>query len=360
MFKPKKIVAAVAIATAGSAMALSSAQADTLFFPQIAVGGTITTIISTLNGGEPWDSTTKPIAFDALHYRYFWKEWTSKADNSDDKNTTTVENACTERNRFLPTSKYDLQTFDVGGVAFGSAGRGVMFQDESSNNRWNRPSVDFRLGANLTGSPPSHRAYLLVDNASGDMNGEAIIVDIANGASWGYQAHVNPDSEDYDFTATASAFVSLVAYMPVGDVTTRFLITALSDDMSVNPYVEGAFVSAEIEVAPGEFAPGSYDRDENPTSGGATKHVTCIGAWDIEDIYPDALAVNPDINGVTYVHNWKDVVEDDGTVTPGRYTDTDAAHIFKLEYGGDIDGTAMGGIWNNAIYLHPDFDVQVQ
>jgi hypothetical protein len=367
MLQPKKLASAVAIAVGTSVVALSTAQAGTVLFPQIAVSPSVTTIITVMNAGDGYE---RPVDSDneTLHYRYYWKPWLDKTYNADDPNTLQTENRCIERNRYLPTSKNDVQTFDIGNVAFGSAGRGVMFLDESVNNDWDKNPVDYSLGAEatLTGGMGAHRAFLLVDNDSTalwgpDLAGEAILIDVSAGATWGYQAFQNQDSADFDFDDYASFQYSLVPYMPTDEVTTRFLVTVLDgaygDEMDSAPgstYRNTAHIG--IRVVDGligdedtETVPGVYDRDENFNSGGIDRPVTCVGAWDMQDLYPDAAFTTPG-GGWTNVTNYYVDYDVNGVDVD---TDDQTAAIFKVEYGTSIDGVPVGGVFNNGLYLHP-------
>lgn len=338
MLPQKKLTSAIAIAVGASAVALGTAQAGTILFPQIAVSPTVTTIVTVMNAGGGYD-----VNGETLHYKYYWKEFLDITDNADH---------CVERNRFLPTSENDIQTFDIGDVAFGSAGRGVMFQDESVNNNWDKAPVDFRLGANLPGDPVAHRAFLLVDNDTSanwgpDLAGEAILMEVANGASWGYQAFQNTNPDDADFERFASYRYSLVAYMPPAEVTTKFLATVLDDDMdAASDYSEMTVLGVRVLDPTGPIVPGAYDRDENFNSGGLDREITCIGGWHIEDLYPDAFATTPG-GGWTNVTNY--YTDADGNDDEGRQN----AAVFKVEYGDQVDGVPTGGVFNNGIYLHP-------
>lgn len=373
MLQQKKLTSAVAIALGASVVALSSAQAGTILFPQIAVGPAVTTIVSVMNAGEPHS-----VGGETLHYRYYWKKWESKADNADDPNTVQVENKCVEKNRYLPTSKNDLQTFDISGEVYGSAGRGVMFNDQSVNNDWDKGTIAYDLGdpATLAGNPAAHRAFLLVDNNSdqffSDLAGEAIVSEVVNGATWGYQAFQNQGSEDYDFWDFASNPYSLVAFMPADEVTTRFLATVLNGDMAASAsYTETTHLGVRVledvgdEGGFGPIVAGAYDRDENFRSGGVDRPVTCVGAWDIEDMFPDAINDLPEIWGWTNVTNYEvkygtDRIrvcpEHDGPSSNSASMmpkTCENAAVFKVEYGDQIDGVSVNGIFNNGIYLHP-------
>jgi hypothetical protein len=331
MLQQSKLASAVAVAIGASAVALGSAQAGTILFPQITVSPTVTTIVTVMNAGDGYELNGS----ETLHYKYYWKPW-----EGTDSNYT----HCTERNRYLPTSKNDIQTMDIGGAVFGSAGRGVMFDDESVNNNWDKNPVDYSLGANLPGNPAVHRAFMIVDNASDepwgpDLAGEAILMEVASGASWGYQAFQNRLENDANFARFASSEYSLVAYMPPAEVTTKFQVTVLDDDMddSTN-YSEDTTIGVRVLDPFGPIVAGVYDRDENFFSGGVDQDVTCIGAWTIEDLYPDATAT-------TAAGGWTNI-------TNYGWNGENAA-IFKVEYGTTVDGVDVGGLWNNGFYLHP-------
>jgi len=362
MLQQKKLTSAVAIALGASVVALGTAQAGTILFPQITVSPTVTTIISVMNAGDGWEQPTG----ETLHYRYYWKPWLDKTYNADDPNTLQVENKCTEKNRYLPTSKNDIPAFDVSGNFYGSAGRGVMFFDDSTNNDWDKGTVDYRLGApsTLLGNPAAHRAFLIVDNDSdkffGDLAGEAVVSEVVSGATWGYQAFQNVKSEDYDFERYASYRYSLVAFMPADEVTTRFQATVL-DGSGVSPdkdQIVGASYGATAHLGPrvldagtDDIVLGAYDRDENFRSGGIDKPVTCIGAWDIEDMFPDAINDLPDTWGWTNITNYKVKYDVNGVEA---FPDKQTAAVFKVEFGDSIDGTPVNGVFNNGLYLHPD------
>jgi len=366
MSQPKKLASAVAVAVGASAVALGTAQAGTILFPQIAISPNITTVISVMNAGDGYE---RPVGSgnETLHYRYYWKPWLDKTYNADDPNTIQTENRCVERNRYLPTSKNDIQTFDIGNVAFGSAGRGVMFLDASVNNDWDNDPVNYSLGdeATLLGGEGAHRAFLLVDNDSEapwgpDLAGEALIIDIAGGSAFGYQAFANRRSSDFEFDDFASFQYSLVAYMAPDEVTTRFAVTVLDGESGDNMaqrtvYDNTAHIGVRVldglwDDPDSETVPGVYDRDENFFSGGIDRPVTCLGAWDIEDLYPDAAFSTPG-GGWTNVTNYYVEYDTDGVDVD---FDDQTAAVFKVEYATSLDGTALGGLMNNGLYLHPE------
>lgn len=372
----KKLTSAIAVAIGASAVGLGSAQAGSILFPAITVSPTVTTIVSVMNAGDGYVRN----GTETLHYRYYYKEWLDKSYNADDPNTVGVENGCAERNVYLPTSKNDIQTIDLGGSPYGSAGRGVMFNDQSENNDWDQGTLTYALGANLPGSPAAHRAMLVVDNSTaqffGDLSGEAIVSEVVNGATWGYQAFKNIPSQAqagvnaFNFLSYASDPYSLVAFMPADEVTTRFQVAVLADvdvDLAgligtVTPFITGntwnatAHIGTRVidpEAVPGQafIVPGAYDRDENFRSGGFDRPVTCVGAWDIEDLFPDAIANVPDQWGWTNITNYGVAYETYGIYPIPLQT----AAVFKVEFGDQIDGVPVGGIFNNGLYLHPGY-----
>jgi hypothetical protein len=334
MLQQSKLASAVAVAIGASAVALGSAQAGTILFPQITVSPTVTTIVTVMNAGDGYELNGS----ETLHYKYYWKPWEGTVSNSTH---------CTERNRYLPTSKNDIQTMDIGGAVFGSAGRGVMFADESVNNNWDKNPVDYSLGANLPGNPAVHRAFMIVDNADnqffGDLAGEAILMEVVNGASWGYQAFQNTGSGDANFAGIASDQYSLVAYMPPAEVTTKFQATVVSPDMDASvDYSEDTTLGVRVLDPFGPITAGVYDRDENFFSGGVDQDITCIGAWNIQDLYPDAAAT-------TAAGGWTNITNYDPALGEGSVN----AAVFKVEYGDMVDGVDVGGLFNNGFYLHP-------
>jgi len=379
MLQKKKLALAVSVALGASAVAVGTAQGGTILFPQIAIGGNVTTVISTINTGKGYYRNNRK----ELHYRYYHKHWTSADDN---------QTGCLERNRYLPTSKFDLQTFDISGTHFGSAGRGVMFLDNSVNNKWDVNPVNYALAQ---GDPLPQRGFLLVDNDDdsryGDLRGEAVVFEVGLGASWGYEAFWNTESQDYDFRFAGSATHSPVAFMATDEVTTKILATALSHDMTSLSKTEPGRTTTEAWVGleawdsnDHGFYNGVYDRDEVFYSGGFDHSVRCVAAWSIPELFADAAeyAEFTEGGGWADVTNYKVCgsrfgclpyryggrpmasqaevdalsVEIKPRLVPyGRsYDYGKAAALYKLEYGTEIDGTPVNGVFNNAIYLHPD------
>jgi hypothetical protein len=377
MLQKKRLALAVSTALGASVVAVGTAQGGTILFPQIAIGGNVTTVISVINTGKGFHKGKD------LHYRYYHKHWASADDN---------QTGCLERNRYLPTSKFDIQTFDISGAHFGSAGRGVMFLDNSVNNNWDVKPVNYALAE---GDELPQRGYLLVSNEDdsrwGDLRGEAVVFEVGLGAAWGYEAFWNTESNDFDFRYTGSAVHSPIAFMPTDEVTTKVLATTLSRDMTALDKQEPGRTTTEAWVGlesydPEDegFANGVYDRDEVFYSGGFDHSVRCVAAWSIPELYADAASydVFTEGGGWANVTNYKrcdnafgclpypygiltsqaEVNALSAEIKPlwvpygASYDYGKAAAIFKLEYGTEIDSTPVNGVFNNAVYLHPDHE----
>jgi hypothetical protein len=363
MFEKRKLASAVATAIGTSVAAVGVAQAEvsSVMFPTVVASPTVTTVVSVINDGRPIVTSDTPnIPGDqALHYTYWHKQLESGE-------TIRHFNAkiCKDRNRFLPTSKYDLVTFDLSGQFFGDD-NGVMFND---------PSV----GVNITPdwvfyeeSPKPQRGVLFVDNynlqgldyiaGDGPIAGEAILFEVSTGAAWGYQGFmIAGDSGDYSGFSSGSR--SRVPFMPPAEVTTLILATPTLDPETgapVDQIKEQGNLTAWVGVRgilgddPIDAPRGIFDRDEKFISGGDDQLVTCVGGWTIEDLFSDA--VNAD-GGWTHITNYMEPTDTDSYPDPV----SPAAMVFKVEYG-DVENLDAAnnrvpgtGLWNNGFYLHPD------
>ncbi|HWR57695.1 MAG TPA: hypothetical protein VN328_02300, partial [Thermodesulfovibrionales bacterium] len=187
------LVFAVALTFAGTA------KADTIMFPYINSNpGNVSTVISIVNGTAALGSPTTGVG--ALHYRYITKQITSDADAD-------LTSACSEQNFCRPTSPNDIVSFDTAGQL--PDGR-AMFGDPGAGFSTNPPfsQITYNSGG---GNPPffndpnipmPRRGYLLVTHATnptscvdicvqGELDGDAVLIDIVNAAAWGYKAVLN-------------------------------------------------------------------------------------------------------------------------------------------------------------------------
>lgn len=337
MFKKTKVAAAVATLVGASAASIGTAQAGVAFFPFLVNGPTITSIVSTMNMGigpekGPFD--------EALHYRLYYKPVTAAH-----------EDGCKELNVWRPTSKYDINTIDLGGK-FGETTLGVLFNDPSVSG-YPASTGSFSFGKDLD----PHRGYLLVDNADdAPVGGEMFILELTSGAAWGYQALLSDAEEapDADFTGEVSASPSQVAIMPLNDmgddIITKFTVTPIDTNMAP-PQVSN--YASQIQLFT-DGAAVAYDRDELPVSAGIKKKVVCVGVVEASTLIDDGKAQLPD-------GGWSELVIDNPakggppTTQPG-WKGVDGAIVYKVEYGVDSFGgePLQGpGIYNNGIRLQP-------
>lgn len=414
MFEKRKLASAIAVAIGTTVIATQAVEAGgggpggskaSAMFPTVVASDSVTTVISVINDGRGLEDVNGK---ELLHYTY-WFKGLEAGETLKDFN----EKACLERNRYLPTSKYDIQTFDVSGRFFGTdAGdKGIMFDDPSVNNQWDNTSQDWQFGK----TPATHRAVLFVDNyktagqryrrGHGPISGEAVVFEIVTGASWGYRAlerigregncdndtgssqeidgciRNSADLEDYlgNYSAYASADQSQVPFMPPAEVTTIFLTTPVA----VGPHGGGHKVMKKGVVYPepdqlvsqgkleayigvrglDEVTAGVFGRDEEFLSGGIDRKVVCVGGWTLPDLYPDAIDPPNEVpgGGWTHITNYTtlNVKNADGVVTGTTRYDP-AAIVYKVEYGdvADLDDGALpngDGIFNNGLYLHPEY-----
>ena len=358
MFAKNTLASAVAAAIGVSAVGV--AQADTVFFPYAALSPTVTTIVSVINTTDDNWNQNGQFAATHLHYRFYYKSVAAGEG---------LLNPCEEYNEFLPTSRNDIQTIDLGGV-FANDTAGVLFSDPSINNQWQQSGRDYALGRNVQPA----RGYLTVDNSDGTsvdvdgddgetLAGEAFVFEFGSGAAWGYQAY---SSDDNDFRFAASQSPSPVAVMPFDEITTAFFVTPVDQDQ--HPDFANNY-RARIEFvtsARGDL----FDRDENLISGTIPQDVVCVGRINAIDMLSDGTAARLVKGGWGNLWNYR-VVKDGSDWVPAEFNSAvsggisavsnrgltdDGAVVIKLEYntGGTFNEEAVGGTYNNAIMFGPD------
>ena len=330
-FKATKIATAVAAGLGLSMVGMNAAKADSILFPQIVLSDTVTTILSVVN-----DNFT---ALNQLHYRYY-----SKAG--------AATGACSEYDFWNGTSANDIVTFDMGAYFSGEDAQGVLFEPTRTAAVY---TDDFAI-LGRQGRTPT-RGYVLVDNApfspaepfpapTAKLAGEAIVIEVATGSAWGYQAYnaadiwgystvlealllINP----YDFSdrvetngevlATPPAGTSVIdqkanfwvpmAIMPWDQINSALLVTAVSENMGTN----GSYgVSTSLRLR--GTAEGAdrimFNRDERAYSGPGSATITCVGRVEVEDMVGETVRQSTPQGG------WSNL-----TVTAGQ------AIVFKAE-----------------------------
>jgi hypothetical protein len=153
-------------------VAVDQAKADSILFPWVVKSTAISTIVSVVNtAGMPLPLLNVP----QLHLAYFYK------DPNNNQTTT-----CQDYNFKVPTSEMDVVTFDASGNING----GLPMWGDPNNGP----------GSMALLAPGDRRAFLIVDNNTpaltfaatnidGTLYGEAMVLELATGAAWGYQAY---------------------------------------------------------------------------------------------------------------------------------------------------------------------------
>ena len=385
MFPKNKLSVAIAVATGSIAMgALQVSQASSVFFPQIVKSAEVTTIVSVINTGTDNNAingnngTAYPYgAFNNnLHYRLYYK---TTADNSA---------ICNEIDRYLPTSANDIQTFDIGGNLNSSATRGVLFNDPSVNNNWDRGDMAYNNWRMLAGATAA-RAYLIVDDRNSEstsftVSGEAFLFDFDSGAAWSYQGFrtggedptgktTTPGSE-FDYSAFRMVNKSPVNLYPTILFNSGFLVTPVN----INSTQAGTYswvaenmvpptnsMTADLDFNMDDmygFQAALYNRDEAPGSGSTPQSVTCIGK-----VAATAL-VDPQNLGIFEMGGWgslsskrvnvKSATNVNGLApTQPAYSDATGAVVYKIEYnveGALINNVPIPGVFNTGTLVLPE------
>lgn len=362
--KLNKIAFGVALATGAMTMGATSAiAADTLLFPYVVNSTTTTTIVSVIDRGtaatDRYNSAGvvgNGAGFNRNHWRLHFK---------DGANATNNAATCGEINFYLPTSPNDLQTVDLGGT-FGATTRGVLFNDPSTNNNWNAAGVNFNFASTLQNPM---RGALFVHNAESavgqTMQGEAMVLEFANGAAWGYQAlavdnGAANNSAGFDFSALGSTTGQGITFMPPAETFTRLFVTPMNDAGSAMLAANGASLGAwggfrarvRLNDAVGGAGAGvAFDRDENLVSGSLPQDVTCVGAVDVTAMIQPAHTA---AGGALANGGWSNLIIEATPATAAGIQTTATANVIKLDFslGGQFNGQAVGAPFNNAYRLN--------
>jgi hypothetical protein len=370
----KKLTAAVAMAIGTAGAGVSVVQADAILFPYVVSSPTVTTILSVVNldyNTFGLDSGANP-----LHWRYWYKAGAKATDN---------DATCDEVNARWTSSPYDLVDVSVDGY-FGDA-MAAMFNDPSINAKYDATTK--KPMSLLKGLSPV-RAFAIVDNDTGeDSNrdltaGAAMIIELASGAAWGYQAYdpvTDLDRNEYNFGEANERFGEVfgpngndpsgrgsnISYKPFAEIQTNLYVTPIgNDDVCTYSIFNGSQKCTEWDQLNGNLrtriqltVPDSYqgddgdvgyDRDENLVSGAVRQNVTCVGAVPIPSLMTaGARNLVADTGGFSRIY----VDRPSATVDNFSLPRTDEATVLFLEYnlGGTIDGTAVPGVVNNGYLI---------
>ena len=298
---------------------IAPSGADTILFPVIAVNQpNVTTIVSVFNG----DTT---ITY--LKYIYRYKD--SLVGSS-----ANITGGCTTAEFVRNTKVNDLVSFDVSGTL--NSGN-ALFNDSDS----------YGGAFTLPGSGP-RRAYLLVthSNASGTrldssgiIGGEAIIMDIATGAAWGYKAINDSDVQDYTFVnyndrVSGNGVFSSISdsmwifsarfftFFPPNEWSTKFFVTPIGGSMTSDRTAEVGMAST------------IWDRNATELTGTTvTNEVKCTAALGMQDMMDSTL-----YSAIENIGGWSFFFPTAGDVI-----------VYKLEYV--VNNPTYGGTNNNAYLL---------
>ena len=343
--KLKRIAVGVAVAMAG---ATSAAQADSILFPYVVSGDSVTTVVSVISGPNyvGYNSAGQAGQGDRLHWTMVNKAGAAAESNSA---------VCSEVNYYLPSSKNDIQTVDLGARVSGEDDSGVLFNDPSINNNWRDQlgNLTYAL-ADEASQGSGLRGYLMVDEASGEqrgqLSGEAFVFEFGSGAAWGYRA-IPSQNADFYFAHASMAPSAQVAFMPLAETDTRFFVTPLNRtgvpaDMDPTDNGNGNFERLTSTITMRTASGLAFDRDENLVSGSREERVTCVGAVNLPDLMsPGARSVLRD-GGWGKLRIVSTDSEDDGSTTSN-------ANVIKLEFNasGRFNDKPMDGVYNNATTL---------
>ncbi len=319
------------------------AVADDIMFPWVPIFDSVSTVISITNTADT----------DTLNLVYRYKA----GDNYNNQTAT-----CEHYDISTDTSQYDILTFDASGNINGGL---PIFGDVVSGTKGYTNADLLALGNNIT--KPA-RAFLLVSNetttvpADRTLYGEAMVLEIAGGAAWGYQAYFPvgvssaPNAFD-DFRMERSGeIIANNEYVPVtlwppNKVTTKFFITPITSvSMDTgNLSVKVRLCKTTKTVGGDETCDegGVWFNDETGVSTAKEKTIVCTAAPTLDHLL-EAAAYNAFKNKNTM--GWANVVVDQGPTAP-KASD---AIVGKLDYttsGITIEDTAVPGTLNNFIWL---------
>ena len=344
-----------------------SAQADSVLLPWIVKNRTVSTIVTLVNTADPGAQKVR------FHLMYWYKASPQNLPNE----------RCEEVDFCVPTSFNDILVFDAAGNINHGA---TLFGDTAvQGTKYTTVQGD---ALSLPVDAP-RRAFLIATNeiyttencgaapAASDDNtiyAEAMVVDIATGAAWGYDGYnpnnpgaaPNPQRMDFSDNATAGnqdALGQIVAsnnneyafltIMPPSVLTTRMFVTPVAANMTqVGAGQVG--VTAQLYCDIGSNLGGMYDYDERCISFDTVKGVICTDGSDVNTYVSSGawtIFANTRAEGWAYLSlPNRNVTTSTGIQVPT----TRQAAIGKLEFtasGTSIDGTNIGGAFNNFIWL---------
>jgi len=378
---------------------VKNAQADQLLFPWIIKSTAVSTVISVVNTAGSNLGWNYQGVDQILHYQYWYKNSTANGQTE----------TCTNQSFKRPTSKDDLVIFDAaanineGKPLFGDTAR---YGDQS-----------FKLSAD-----GPRRAFLIVDNdtpfftlnadnVDGTLYGEAMVVELAGGAAWGYIAYnASGNSAATQQTSPVYMFDTLdllgevlggngpdteplgqigvnevtpITLLPANTGITRFFMTPVDNHSTLAlggllpaedspiPNQRTGNANAKIQLiynpsyvwpnGPGSYYGGIFTDDEQPIDFNKSKNIVCTSADNLQDLmtegaWNDFVATNAP--GWTMI----DIQTGDIDANSNLAIDnpSDDMIVGKLEFttaGITIDGYSIPGTFNNFNWIRNSMTV---
>lgn len=332
-----------------------SAQADSVLLPWIVKDSSLSTLVTVVNTFDP---TPRKVRF---HLLYWYKRTT------DNRQTET----CEEVDFCVPTSYNDIIVFDAAGNFNGGS---PLFGDTAVQGVKYTTVQGTSLALPVAGP---RRAYLIITNeaytnevcGAADVVGnedsiyaEAMVVDIKNGAAWGYDGY-NPRNVDTtaplwwaNFADNSTAPTDALGQIVASDKGEFAFLTILPPDVGittklfVTPIGTNMFLNGNNRVVSKLYCSldglgGMYDYDERCISFDTVKEVVCTDASTIDHYVSSGawtIFKNTKAEGWAYLY------------LPNVAGSTRQAAIGKLEYSigaASFDGNRISAAINNFIWV---------
>ncbi|MCX7822205.1 MAG: hypothetical protein N2260_02025 [Syntrophobacterales bacterium] len=333
-----------------------SAQADSVLLPWVVKDSSISTIVTVVNTFDP---TPMKVRF---HLMYWYKL------STDNKSTE----ACEEVNFCVPTSFNDIIVFDAAGNFNGGS---PLFGDTAVQGTKYTTVQGTSLALPVTGP---RRAYLIITNEAytnevcgaaavvgqeDSIYAEAMVVDIKNGAAWGYDGY-NPRNTNItaplwwaNFADNATVvtdalgqivasdkgeFAFLTIMPPDVGITTKLFVTPVGPSMFTNGGTYRVISKLYCDIP---TLGGMFDYDERCISFDTAKEVVCTDASTIDQYVSSGawtIFRNTKAEGWAYLF------------LPAQGASTRQAAIGKLEYSvgaASFDGNRIAAAINNFIWV---------
>jgi len=366
-----------------------SAQADSVLLPWIVKDNAISTIVTLVNTADP---VRKGSGYKVrFHILYKYKNTTANGQLE----------GCQEYDFCVPTSYNDILVFDAAGNFNNGA---PLFGDTTVQG------VKYAVNPSSFALPVDgpRRAFLIATNEiyrseacgaaneagpEGTIYAEAMVVDIANGAAWGYDGY-NPNdpgnatnfesSLNFNDNETGTdALGQVVAsdrgeaafltIMPPSVFTTKLFVTPINPAdvggmgllqaqlvAGVQLYCDLAIFNSRDDSISHKDIPGMFDYDERCLSFNVVKGVVCTDASEISHYISEGVwnvFRNTKAEGWAYL-----ALIDPDQIVPLfpvledllGLASTQQAAIGKLEYSlgtASFDGNSVKGAINNFIWL---------